>query len=652
MADNIKIIGNLGEIERISRFKSEDINLLPSNNIKQSFGFPDDYIEFFVYDDSNFISYVDYNYKNFKLPSNSYIQNNNQTLPLIEIDPVKDLTNLGYTTGNFKIQYNFFKRKISDFTGELFIEEISEDRTEIRINSTTITTEDLISQTRILISDIESSTYEKVYLLNFNDNLQQLSINVAIDNTTTTPTILFKLYYPLDISVNVKDTLWIVEEITEPYAFDVNLDTLIVLPPIPKLRRPNFDIEIDLKNNLPTGYENYSSLISSLTGSSYYNALNYINDNSYDLNIDYTSFGNFIHFSSARKRLDVFNYKLGLIESYNSNINNILSSNSSSFLSNQETASLKLKIDDIISKFDGFEHYLYFESGSKAWPKTSNLKPYTNRFINKLFYQPTSSSIWNFTHSLNELPQVVSIYSGSGELLVTQSSTVGINTLSLIFDTTSSGYVVLSSPSTLTWYNSYTSSASNYDEENLDWLYYIIPNYIKNDPDNYQLYYDFIDMIGHYFDNIWIYITSINELYNADNNLEKGISKDIVYDTLKSLGVNLYNSKGGEDFINYIEGTNSGSIIFNDADPSMFSVTSSFLNNIPRKDLLSELYKRIYHNLPLLLKTKGTSTGLQNLITTFGVTSSIFSPKEFGGTTKSGLLKGYDNDKITIQNNP
>ena len=31
MADNIKIIGNIGDVERVSRFKLEDTNLLPSN---------------------------------------------------------------------------------------------------------------------------------------------------------------------------------------------------------------------------------------------------------------------------------------------------------------------------------------------------------------------------------------------------------------------------------------------------------------------------------------------------------------------------------------------------------------------------------------------------------------------------------------------
>jgi len=154
-------------------------------------------------------------------------------------------------------------------------------------------------------------------------------------------------------------------------------------------------------------------------------------------------------------------------------------------------------------------------------------------------------------------------------------------------------------------------------------------------------------MIGHYFDNVWIYINSINELYNADNNLEKGVSKDIIYDALKSLGVKVYNSKGDFEFDDYIGGLNSGSSTFvND-----FSVTSSFLNNIPKRDLIAELYKRIYHNLPLINKTKGTATGLQNIITSFGITGSILSPKEFGGNTNTMQLQGYNNDKITVYNN-
>jgi hypothetical protein len=644
MADNIKIIGDINETERISRFDGKDIRLLNLSDITQYFGYKNDYIEFFVYDDSGVILELNYNYKDFKLPNNSYISPGT-TLPLIEIDPIKDLQTSGYYSGTYKVQYNFFKKKISDFSRELFISEISDDRTELKINSTTISSTELIAYGQQLIDELNSSLYQKYYLLNFESNSQQVVVNIAIDNTGDIPSLLFKLYHPLLDNISLKDKTSLVEEIIEPFVFTINLDTIIEPLPLPQLRGPNFTIDVDSKQNLPSGYETYNSLVSSLTGSSYQKVLNYMNDKSYDLNIDYTSFNNFIHFSSAKKRLEIFYNKISQIESYDTDISTLLLSNS--ILKNEETASIKLKIDNITKNFDGFENYLYFESSSYTWPKTNNIKPYKNKFINKSFYQISTSSIWNFTHSLNEIPTVISIYSGSGYLLSTQSSTIGVNTISITFANSHSGYIILTSPSASLWYNNYTASANNYDENNLDHLYNAIPGYIKNDSDGYQSYFNFIDMIGHYFDNIWIYITSINELYNADNNLEKGVSKDIVYDALRSLGVKIYNSKGDNQFDDYIAGLNSGSTTFN----NNFSITSSFLNNIPKKDLLAELYKRIYHNIILLNKNKGTSEGLQNLITTFGVTSSIFIPKEFGGSTKKNQLKGYDNDKITIQNN-
>ena len=66
---------------------------------------------------------------------------------------------------------------------------------------------------------------------------------------------------------------------------------------------------------------------------------------------------------------------------------------------------------------------------------------------------------------------------------------------------------------------------------------------------------------------------------------------------LQSLGIKLYNSQAGESVDQFLIGTNTGSSVFD----NNFSITGSYLNNIPRKDLLAELYKRIYHNLPLFL---------------------------------------------------
>jgi hypothetical protein len=581
MANNIKIIGNINDIQRITRFDLDDTNLFNPQSINKSFGFENDYIELFIYDINGNLLNINSNYRSFKLPSNSYL-NPNSSLPIIEIDPVKDLQDLGYISGEFFTQYNFQTRKFSSSSDrDLFISQISDDRTEIRLKSINLTSDDLLTAGEDLITELNTSQEQKYFILNFDNNIQLVVINIATD--IEDPSILLKLYKPFPSELREKALCWISEEIIEPYAFDINLDTSIIVADGPKLKGPNFDIDINIKQNPSTEYQNYASIVSSLTGSSYQNILNYMNDNSYDLNIDYTSFENFIHFSSAEIRVKNFYNKVKQIEDYNNSINII--TGSTNLLKNEQTASIKLKIDNIIKNFDGFENYMYFESSSYTWPKSGNIKPYA--------------------------------------LLSTGSATA------------------------ISWYSNYTGSAGAYDEENLDHLYYFLPTYIKNDPGNYQPYYTFIDMIGHYFDNIWIYITSINELYNADNNLEKGVSKDIVYDALQSLGVKLYNAKSNDDFNDYIFGLNSGSTVFTDN----FSVTSSYLNNIPKKDLLAETYKRIYHNIPLLSKTRGTPAGLRNLINTFGVTSSIFTPKEFGGSTKKNEIKGFDNDKITIQNN-
>ena len=48
-------------------------------------------------------------------------------------------------------------------------------------------------------------------------------------------------------------------------------------------------------------------------------------------------------------------------------------------------------------------------------------------------------------------------------------------------------------------------------------------------------------------------------------------------------------------------------------------------------DVNKEFYKRIFHNLPLLLKQKGSIAGLRNLINTFGIPDSVLRISEFGG---------------------
>ena len=55
---------------------------------------------------------------------------------------------------------------------------------------------------------------------------------------------------------------------------------------------------------------------------------------------------------------------------------------------------------------------------------------------------------------------------------------------------------------------------------------------------------------------------------------------------------------------------------------------------ISMDDTNKSLYKRIYHNIPYLLKSKGTLTGLRALITSYGIPDTILKISEFGGKDK------------------
>jgi hypothetical protein len=595
MADNIKIVGEILNTQQVSRYDEADLNLFSSQILKEDFGQQNDYIEYFVYDAGSNLLNINYSYKDFKSPSTSFVDPTTNALPIIEIDPVMDLQNLGYSSGEFIVQYNLFNNQISNPEAELFLKEISADRTELRVGSTILTNEQIESGSLALINEASGSSYFVDHLINFGDNIQVVAVNVALNKVDSGYEILFKLYQPLPDNIQEKTTLWVVNEKANPYVFDINLNKLITPAPGPQLRGPNFAIDIPNQNNIATSYQTYNGLVNSLqnVSSSYQQLLSLITSQSIDINTDYTNFNNFVFFSSAEQRIINFYNKVKQIEDYRNNIAiyTPLTASRPNLIYDLNLATAS--INDTIVNFDGFEYYLYFESGSTL---TSSLEfgitPY-----------PKSGSLKPFT-----------LYS-TGSALVT------------------------------TWFNAATASADDYDDYNQNNLIYTVPSFIKDDGNNDQ-YITFLNMVGHYFDNIWIFLNAVTDINLANNNLEQGISKDLVYTTLQSLGIKLYNKYGDSDNIPFLIGNNGSSSFDNN-----FTPTGSYLNSIPQKDLLAETYKRIYHNLPLLLKTKGTTYGLQTLISTFGITSSILNVKEYGGDLKSQTLDEYNNDKVRIVSN-
>ena len=56
---------------------------------------------------------------------------------------------------------------------------------------------------------------------------------------------------------------------------------------------------------------------------------------------------------------------------------------------------------------------------------------------------------------------------------------------------------------------------------------------------------------------------------------------------------------------------------------------------VPLNNVQKQVYKRIYHNIPYLLKTKGTIAGIRALITSYGIPDTILRISEFGGKDRN-----------------
>ena len=566
-------------------YKTNDESLLNSLNISEEFGLPDDKVEVHVTSPNGDILYSVYDFRNYT--TRQTVQGTS-LYNQIELDPKADLESFGINQGQYDITYYFYRPLfLSSEANKFYISDISSDRTEIKISNNNVSYTDLGQSYLNFIAGRNSRAFYSDFILNFGDNKTYIGVNVAFDNSNETYANLYiKLYEPLPTDIKLKDTFWIVENISEPYSFQVDTTFLAetTLDTVP-LRGPNINIELAEKTNLTTPYLNLSTLLNSNISSSYQQLQSWLEEKSIEITVDYTDFSNFVHFSSARERLENFKYKLTQIQSLQSDINaiNNLSVSSSITYTSASVLNLQNQLNTLIEKFDGYEYFLYYESGSNSWPKINSTKPYINAVV-------TSSAALTWFGSIDYTSQ----YYG-GQIL----------------------------------------DADNYDINNKDYIWNNLPEYIKADSQNANLEL-FTSMLGQHYDYIWTYIKDITDLQIADNRIDYGISKDLVADTLRNFGIKLYtNSRNQEDLYLALLGIDSNAGTLPSTGSYMIDtyVTASQYT-IPDNDIVKETYKRLYHNLPYLLKTKGTRRGLRALINCFGITDTILKVKEYGGNRK------------------
>lgn len=577
-------------------YSKSDEQLIPSQSLDTAFSQSIDYVELYVYDNNQELVYPSstFEFEKYQIREGDVL-----------VNPARDIKEADLPEGEYFSVYNFFRRRLaSSVDVKYYIDEISPSRTELRLR-TNQRTDSVVFDSFVEFQDYRAlQPYFVDFLLNFGNNQQVIGNNLDVVAATADErlSLLVKLYEPLPADFAVKDTLWIVEEISTPQAYSVNfpLEEIQTNDDFERLKGPNFNIDVNNQTGIASNRVNYTQVLNTPTTSSLQQLKSLLQEKSININVDYEDRSEYIKFSSAEERLKNFYYKVSLIEStqntLSSSIYNLTGATTGSTSYSSSKASLESVIDSTIENFDGYEYFLYFNSGSNySWPKSTDLPPYT-------LYSTGSTEVLNWYGSKND----GNLYYG-GQIL----------------------------------------SASEYDQNNNEWLYNTIPEYLLEDPDN-QKYELFLDMIAQHFDNVWLYTKDVTNKFNADNRLDYGISKDLVADAIRDFGVKLYSNNYDENdlyqaFLGITaEGSTfpvsgiTGSFPVPSGSGLQYVETSISASNdiIPQNDVLKSVYKRIYHNLPFLLKSKGTIQGLKVLLNSFGIADTVLDAVEYGGAIR------------------
>ena len=322
------------EVVKIEDF-SFKANQVASRELDRKFGRLEDYAEIHVLSTTDQLLNSDFNFTNYTTPPESI--DTEGLISEINMDPVNELNNLGYTSGKYKIKLNLLRRKILNSPISVFsIKEISSSRRELRLKlNAAFNNTETIASIRNFISEVESNIFFKDFGLNFMQGEITTAINIALDERGRQPELLIKLLDPLSVNYNIDSECSIVEEIIDPTVLTINLGRPSDQDDSIPLQGPNFKIDTRLNSSIPSKYKTFNDILNSSTVlSSSYNELlsNLEEDNVLNIKYDYLRtvsgsnvgdpleevyhFENFVHFGSAVERLKNFKYKLELIEIY------------------------------------------------------------------------------------------------------------------------------------------------------------------------------------------------------------------------------------------------------------------------------------------------------------------------------------------------
>lgn len=404
--------------------------------------------------------------------------------------------------------------------------------------------------------------------LNFGNDTFYTILNYTFVEENGNTNIIVKLFEELPLNVSLRDRCWVSNISLVP----VIQKFVINVPKIKKnfkISGPNFKVPVDSYKTSPVNYQNLNDLkldSTTQTDVDFYKKLN-------NLNVDYSNFSNFIVFSSAELRTKLFLNKVTSINQLNKSINSILTTLSASAANSASSYTL-------LSSYS-------FISASYA----NEVNDYKNQ-LNTIFN--------SFDGYDTYLYKNITLVSGSTTSFVSGAYVENYN------------------------YPDYINNAIEFDKNNKDSLVNNTPEYILLD-DNNTDYLIFLSMIGHHFDNIYLYIKNFPTQQYVENNLSSSYISTVANTLLQQFGwdpISSFDNSSIES--NYLSGSNA----YSDYDK------------------LKIVWNRILKNLPLIYKTKGTEECIRIVSNIYGIPRSLLNVKEYGGNN----ISSEDDSSYSYQN--
>jgi len=436
----------------------------------------------------------------------------------------------------------------------------------------------LLNQKTVAFFD-DSREYKTLLNLGNDRQFSAQSWRIAPSRTDS---IQLKLFTPLSTDVQLYDQAFISRELAKSV---IDVIEFVLGPRVdntPYLRPRNTDIKKYIPNKKKVTNVTLTSL-GVVTGSE-----GTIIDGSYsyddrvfrrwltgdfkasELNIEFTDYNKFVYFGSAYDRLVAFSQKLSKIEQ-------LTTEATSSVSSSTIGASLKaLEKENIIRNFDPYEQFLYFATQSVAYSASAYY------IDGNVEYNATGS----WPKQTNGLP-----YSPTSSI-------------------------------TGSWLPTQLAIAQRYDDFNPNYLTKHLPSYIQSDTQSTE-FLTFVSMVGHFFDNIKVYIDQFPNIYSTNPDPYTDLTMDQVYEVAQSFGLQLPNAYSLENLQTFV---------------------SSISGESGSRSLVAETWKRFLHSFVYMTKAKGSRTSFDALLNTYGLNSPVLQIKETTYPTEENYIRS---DELT-----